>query len=54
MKARYVICEECGLHGMTNRLACECGRIFREIDVKPAPGPVTLFGLLPEVEEVAT
>ena len=47
MKARYVVCEECGLHGRTVRLACECGRIFREIDVKPAPADAP-FGLLPE------
>ena len=48
MKARYVVCDECALSGMTTRLACECGRIFREVDVKPAPADAKV-GLVEEV-----
>ena len=47
MKARFVECPECDLRGWTIRLACECGRIFREIDVKSAPADAKV-GLLPE------
>ena len=48
MKARFVECPECDLRGWTTRLACECGRIFREKDVVlPPPSALTLFGLRP-------
>ena len=49
MDKRYVNCSECGAHGLTARIACECGRPFTKLDMAARPAEVTLFGLLPAV-----
>ena len=49
MEKRYVVCSECGAHGLTARIACECGRPFTSRDMAARPAEVTLFGLLPAV-----